>query len=182
MGVVNGDEYGAVYDAVRAGMLPFECWEKLAGESAAAYAAFCVFRDFGPERNIKRAAIAAEADVSKQAKKYRMWRNWSTQFQWAKRAGEYDVYIDKLKQTERRKTIEAREEAYREVTGKMLNVVNKKLDLMDAGELTQSNVAEWMKTAIGTEREVLGVVSAKEDDGADGRQLTLNFNNEFEGM
>jgi hypothetical protein len=35
-------------------------------------------------------------------------------------------------------------------------MVNKKLDLMDAGELTQGNVAEWMKTAIDTERDVLG--------------------------
>jgi hypothetical protein len=175
------NEFGAVYEAVRAGMLPFESWEKLQGESAAAFAAFCVFRDFGSDRNIKRAVAAAEADGTRQAKKYRVWRNWSTQFQWVKRAADYDGYIDKLKQTERRKTIEQREEAYREVTGKMLRVVNKKLDLMDAGELTQTNVAEWTKTAIDTEREVFGIAAAKNGTDDD-KQLTLNFSGEFEGM
>jgi hypothetical protein len=175
------NEYGAVYEAARAGMLPFESWEKLRGESAGAFAAFCAFRDFGADRNIKRAVAAAEADVSKQAKKYRMWRNWSNQFQWAKRAADYDVYVDKLKQTERRRTIEAREEAYREVTGKMLRVVNRKLDLMDAGELTQGNVAEWMKTAIDTERDVFGI-AANKNVADDDKQLSLNFSDEFKGM
>jgi hypothetical protein len=36
---------------VRAEVLPFESWERIAGESAAAFAAFVVFRDYGAERN-----------------------------------------------------------------------------------------------------------------------------------
>jgi hypothetical protein len=105
----------------------------------------------------------------------------STQFQWFKRAADYDVYPDKLKQAERRKTIEQREEAYREVTGKMLNVVNKKLDLMDANELTQCNVTEWMTAAIKTERDIFGIAENKEREAGAG-QLQLNFNSEFEGL
>jgi hypothetical protein len=100
----------------RGGSLPFECGEKLPGEGAASFAAFCAFRDYGPDRNIKRAVEKFEADESKRGRRYRVWRLWSNQFQWFKRASEYDVYPGKLKQAERRKTIEAREEAYREVT------------------------------------------------------------------
>jgi hypothetical protein len=32
-----------------------ESWERLPGESGLAYAAFCAFRDYGPERNIRKA-------------------------------------------------------------------------------------------------------------------------------
>jgi hypothetical protein len=39
-----------------ADMLPFESWERLAGESGAAFAAFCAYRDLGLERNIRKAA------------------------------------------------------------------------------------------------------------------------------
>ena len=35
-------------------ILPYESWEKLEGETALAYGAFCAFRDYGPERNIKK--------------------------------------------------------------------------------------------------------------------------------
>jgi hypothetical protein len=52
------------------------------------------------------------------------------QFKWVKRAEDYDLYLDRLKQTELRKTIEARGEAHREVTRKMLQLVDKKLGMM----------------------------------------------------
>jgi hypothetical protein len=32
--------------------MPFESWERLKGESALAFSAFCAFRDLGAERNI----------------------------------------------------------------------------------------------------------------------------------
>jgi hypothetical protein len=175
------DDSDKLFDKVKEDLLPFECWEKLAKESAVSFAAFCVFRDYGSDRNIKRAVETVESDNAKQLKKYRIWRNWSNQFQWFKRASDYDVYLDKLKQAERRKTIERREEAYREVTGKMLRVVNKKLDLMDAGELSQSNVTEWMTAAVKTERDVFGITENRERETGAG-QLQLNFNNGFEGI
>jgi hypothetical protein len=170
-----------MYEKITADILPFESWEKLSNESAAAYAAFCVFRDLGAERNIRKAVDAGVSEVEKRPKRYRMWRNWASQYKWNKRAGDYDNYLDKLNQAEKRKTIEAREAAYREVTGKMLNVVNKKLDLMNAGELKQAFVAEWMRAAIDTEREVLNVDGAAEKKENDG-QMCLNFSADFNGV
>jgi len=77
--------------------LPFESWEKLPKEGTRAFGAFCVYRDFGGDRSIKKALISVEnsADVSNRL--YRMWLNWSGQFHWVKRAGDYDRYLDKLK-------------------------------------------------------------------------------------
>jgi hypothetical protein len=174
----------------KAEVLPFESWERLAGESGAAYAAFCSYRDYGPERNIRRAVEEAlagnegKAEQSKVEKRYRMWRIWSTQFRWRERAADYDLYLDRLKQAERRKTIEGREAAYRETTGKMLRVVNKKLDVMNPDELAQGAVKEWVETVIRAEREIAGPAVSPDDkrDTQGGKQLEIQFTPEFDGL
>jgi hypothetical protein len=132
-------------EEAKAEILPYESWERLTGESSPAYSAFFAFRDFGTERNIRKAVETVESNISLQAKKYNGWRNWAVKFRWRERAADYDRYIEKLKQGELRKTIEAQGEQHRQVTGKMLEVAKKKLDLMDANELTQSNLNEWGK-------------------------------------
>jgi len=167
-------------EEAKAEMLPFESWERLAGESSAAFAAFCAFRDVGPERNIRKAVESVEKDEAVQAKRYRVWRNWSTQFRWRERAAEYDGYTEKLKQAEMRKTIEAQGEQHRKVTGKMLEVVSKKLDLMDPAELGQGNLTEWVQTAIKAEREAAGLVAP--NGKAEPKQGELTFSPEFQGL
>ena len=137
-----------------AAVLPFESWERLAGESGLAYAAFCAYRNLGLERNIRKAVETAEKDEEKQDKRYRVWRNWSTQFRWRERAADYDRYMENLKQTEKRKTIEAQGEKHRAVTKKMLEVVEKKLEMMNPADLTPGAVKEWVETAIRADREV----------------------------
>jgi hypothetical protein len=139
-------------EEAKAAVLPFESWERLPGESELAYTAFCAFRDYGPERNIRKAVEAGEPDIRKREKRYRVWRNWCAAYRWRERAADYDRYTDKLKQAELRKTIEAQGEKHRAVTGKMLAVVEKKLDLMDPSDLAQGTVTEWVETAIMAER------------------------------
>ncbi len=167
-------------EEAKAELLPFESWEKLPGETALAFAAFCAFRDCGPERNIRRAVESVEADEAVRARKYRVWRNWSTQYRWRERADDYDRYLEKLKQTELRKTIKAQGEKHREVTGKMLDVVSKKLDTMNPAELTQGAVTEWVQTAIKAEREAAGLVSSV--GKPETKQGELNFSPDFEGL
>ena len=168
-------------------MLPYESWERLQGESSAAFAAFCAFRDFGLERSIKRAVDGYEKDEAVRAKRYRVWRNWSTQFRWAERAAAFDRHIEKLKATELRKTIEAQGEMHRKITGKMLDVVSKKLDTMNPDELTQGNVSEWVQTAIKAEREACQFADANCLGVSTSRNSTLKqgelcFISDFQGL
>ncbi|MBV5330350.1 MAG: hypothetical protein JZU65_22420 [Chlorobium sp.] len=168
-------------ETVAAGMeavLPYESWERIPGESGQAFAAFCVFRDFGLDRNIRRAMTAA--GISE--RRYDVWRNWSTRFQWSRRAGAYDGYLDRLKRAEREKSIAAREEAYRAATEKMLAVVTKRLDLMDPAELAQGNVVEWLKGSVDLEREVLGVRGAEGERSGQPKQLEIKFTRDFDGL
>jgi hypothetical protein len=174
-----------ILDEAKSCLLPLESWERLTGESSAAYAAFCAFRDYGPERNIRKAVeawqqAALERDPSKQGKRYRVWSAWATAFKWRERAADYDQYLDRLKQTEKRKTIEAQGEKHRASTGKMLAVVEKKLDLMNPADLTQGTVTEWVETAIKAEREAAGLVTS--NGKTEPKQGEINFTPEFEGL
>jgi hypothetical protein len=105
---------------------------------------------------------------------------WCSQFRWRERAADYNNYTDKLKQAERRKTIEAQGELHRAVTGKMLTVVEKKLDLMDPADLSQGTVTEWVETAIRVEREAAGLVTP--NGKTEPKQGEINFTPEFEGL
>jgi hypothetical protein len=173
-------------EEAKAAIMPFESWERLSGESGLAYAAFCAFRDLGPERNIRKAAETAEKDKGRQQdRRYRTWRNWCSQFRWRERAADYDRYREKLKQAELRKTIEAQGEQHRAVTRKMLEKVEKKLDLMDPADLTQNTVTEWVETAIRADREGsnqrfvgLAVPNGKPEP----KQGEINFTPEFNGL
>ena len=40
-------DFDKAIDEAKADMLPFESWERLAGETSAAFSAFCAFRDCG---------------------------------------------------------------------------------------------------------------------------------------
>jgi hypothetical protein len=169
-----------IIEEAKKAVMPFESWERLPGESGAAYAAFCTFRDLGLERNIRKAVDAYEKDEGKRGKRYRMWRNWAAQFRWQERAADYDRYLEKLKQAELRKTIETQGEKHRAVTGKMLAVVEKKLDLMDPADLSQGTVTEWVETAIRAEREGAGLVVPH--GKMEPKQGEINFTPEFNGL
>jgi hypothetical protein len=185
------NDIGKIIEEAKAGLLPFESWERLAGESSSAYAAFCYFRDYGPGRNIRKAVEASFTENGESVegeaallvgKKYRMWRQWAAKFRWNKRAADYDSYLDGLKQAEMRKTIEEQGRVHRAITGKMLQVVSKKLDMMNPEELKDGTVTEWVETAIRAEREAAGLaVSGGKADGA-AKQGEINFTPEFEGI
>jgi hypothetical protein len=81
-------DIGRIIEEAKAEIMPFESWERLTGESAGAYSAFCAYRDYGPERNIRKAAEAygvkrgeAYGTVGEKPerieKRCRMWRNWA---------------------------------------------------------------------------------------------------------
>ena len=169
-----------VFEEAKAELMPFESWERLPGESGSAYSAFCAFRDYGLERNIRKAVETAVKDEVKREKRYHVWLNWALVYRWKQRAEDYDRYLEKLKQKELRKTIEAQGEMHRVVTGKMLEVISKKLDTMEPAELTQSNLTEWVSTAVRTDREAAGFVPS--GGKAEPKQGELTFTPDFGGL
>ena len=168
-------------EEAKAAMLPFESWERLPGESSLAFAAFCAFRDFGPERNVRKAVDSAEKDEGVRAKRYRVWKNWCSQFRWKERAADFDSYVEKLKAGEMRKTIEAQGELQREVTGKLLTAVSKRVDALNPVELPLALVTDWVETAIKAEREAAALVNGK-DGKSEPKQGEFIFTSDFQGL
>jgi hypothetical protein len=169
-----------IIDEVQAGTLPYRSWEQLPKETAEAFDAFCIFRDIKIERNIKTAVESVYADKKISNQKYNVWRNWAWKFKWRERAESYYRYLEQMKQEEIRKTIEAQGELHRQVAGKMLNVVSKKLDLMNPEELTQNNVSEWANTAVKIHREDGGLIAT--NGKQETKQGELNFVTDFQGL
>jgi len=57
----------ALNDDATSGLLLYESWEKLKGETAGAFAAFRAYRDYGSERNVRKAVDSMENDEALRA-------------------------------------------------------------------------------------------------------------------
>ena len=66
------------------------------------------------------------------------WCKWSARFDWVKRCGAYDAYLDSLKRAEREKEFAERERLYQRITERVLGIVEKRLEGFDPEELSQS--------------------------------------------
>jgi len=168
-----------VIEEARSDVMPFYSWELLPKESSEAFASFCVYRDLGFERSIRKAIDCIKENKS-YSQSYGSWRKWAVVFRWKERAADYDRYNEQLKQAELRKTLEAQAEKHRQVTGKMLDVVIKKLDTMNHEELTLNVVTEWVQVAVKTDREIAGLVSP--NGNTDMKQGEFNFVSDFQGL
>jgi hypothetical protein len=175
-------DYQKAIEEAKSEVLPYESWEPLTKEKPNAFAAFCAYRDCGAGRTIRKAVETTEKDETLWVSKCNSWRNWSNKYRWRERAAAYDRHIEILKQTELRKTIEAQGEKHREVIGKMLDVVSKKLDTMNPEDLTQGNVTEWVQVAVKVDREAAGLVLLKGTECKEIKQGELNFVSDFEGL
>jgi hypothetical protein len=156
--------------------LETDSWERPAGETNPAWNAFCRYRDYGPDRSVKRVLDLQGIPLSR----FGIWCKWSAKYAWVRRAGDYDVYLDRLKRSEREKIFAERETLYREITGKILDSVKQRLEGFDPEELGPGNVVEWLKSGIEVEREIFGKGKDRESDVY--RQLEINFTHEFDGI
>lgn len=142
-----------------------------------------MYRDYGVGRGLLK-AIALNG-VSRT--RYGVWCKWSAKYDWVKRCGAYDTYLDGLKRAEREREFGEREKMYRKITEQVLSIVEKRLAGFDPDELTQTNVMDWLKNTIDIERTIFGKTDKGDCDGlGEGKpfsgQLEINFVQEFEGL
>lgn len=158
-------------------------WERRDDDTNASWNAFCMYRDYGVDRGLLKAIALNRVSRTR----YGVWCKWSAKYDWVKRCGAYDSYLDGLKRSEREKEFGEREKMYQKLTEKVLSIVSKRLDGFDPEELTQGNVIDWLKNSIDIERTIFGKSDASNGNGnSDGKslsgQLEINFVQEFEGL
>lgn len=100
-------------------------WDRVEGESAKAYAAFCKYRDLKPDRRSLNAAYGGG-----RAPGY--WAEWSSQFRWVERAAAYDAHLDELRRSERERRLRALEERRFAVELQNQERLEKRLQKMEA--------------------------------------------------
>lgn len=66
-------------------------WERIPGESAKAYAAFCAYRDYGIDRSITKVLQRYHEKYGSRP----LLSRWSQRYDWVKRCHDYDVHIEK---------------------------------------------------------------------------------------
>ena len=150
-----------ILEETSAAILPIDSWERLPGESPKAYAAFCHFKDHSWERNIRKAADTAGNNAAGKGSRYGTWKHWSMKYQWMKRVGDYDEYMERLARLDMEKFIEERTKFYLKLTGKMLEVAKEKLDIMNPASISLRLIPIWVETAIRLEHEIMGLTPAK---------------------
>lgn len=75
-------------------------WDRQPGESARAFAAFCVYRDAGAARSLR-------AIVDKTSAKLAQIGAWSRRYGWVNRVEAYDAHMSRLEQAAREQALEA---------------------------------------------------------------------------
>ena len=83
-----------------------EPWDKQIGETAKAYAAFTTYRNIGPGRSFKKAAIILlNNDTVKLLSKIRQFEKWSVKYNWVSRAELWDIEQEQEERIENAKAV-----------------------------------------------------------------------------
>ena len=153
-------------------------WERLEVETNASWNAFCLYRDYGRERGILKTLALNGIPSSR----YGAWCKWSAKYDWVKRCGAYDVYLDGIRRAEREKEYVEQERKYLAATGLLLEKGKQKLESMECDEVTQNNALEYIKTAFDIERTIYGKDGKGSVDDGIPRQLEIIFDESFRDL
>jgi len=155
-------------------------WDRQEEESAAAYAAFCIYRDLGASRSVDSAAAASRQATGKpQANKKNrapdVWFSWSSRFQWVARARAYDVYLEQrargLREAEHMKELEQYRDQARKgaatlwiARNKLMERLTRRLDNINPDQIDVEKLPSFMRAvayvtevALNTQAEAIGV-------------------------
>jgi len=124
-----------------------EIWERQKDESSKAYAAFCIYRDMGPDRSIEK----VYEKRSRRGPLSRL-KNWSVKHNWVERAKAYDDYLERKKREEKEKAILEMAERHARLAMAFQQRVAQRLQEIDPAELSPADMAKWLDIATKLER------------------------------
>lgn len=137
-----------------------------------------MYRDYGSDRGFLKAIALNGVPRSR----YGVWCKWSAKYDWVKRCGAYDTYLDGMRRAEREKDFIAQEKKFLEATGLLLEKGKQKLLSMESDEVTQGNAIEFIKTAFSMERTIYGKDEKTANETDVSGQLQIIFDDDFQGL
>ena len=151
-------------------------WEQQPRESARAFGAFCAYRDLGPRRTIRAAALKFYGRST--AAVLRQCSTWSYTFQWVERASAWDRHLDaEARQAQEVARREMAERQAREARALQAKAVER-LRALRPEELGPADVLRYFVEAAKLERLALGepdTVQRQELTGRGGSPLRFSL-------
>jgi hypothetical protein len=140
-------------------------WEHLPGESAKAYAAFCLYRDLGPHRSLDEtsrqyhAQPASDEDRQPRRPKRRasgLVRRWAERWDWSGRALAWDHEVEQGKQKKQLEAIAEMAERHAREAMLLQNKAVERLRQLLPGELSPQDTLRYLIEAAKLERLARG--------------------------
>lgn len=119
-----------------------EAWERLAGETPRAYAAFRTFRDLGPSRTLLALPDARHTV-----------RGWSVKHRWAERAEAWDAETYRLEDAQRLEAARAMNESHQRVARYLISEGLRAMQ--EHHDLTPHQAARYVDLGTRIERAVV---------------------------
>jgi len=128
-----------------------EIWERQNDEGSKAYAAFCVYRDLGPERSLEK--VRQNLDKPRTKKSL---GDLSVKYNWVKRAQAYDDYMEGKKREKKEKEILEMADRHVKLAKAFQQKIAQALQQIDPAQLSPSDMAKWLDVATKLERLSIG--------------------------
>jgi chromatin segregation and condensation protein Rec8/ScpA/Scc1 (kleisin family) len=151
-------------------------WDRQPGESSRAYAQFCLYRDMGQERSLRKLAAGG-----KPAANLRQLEHWSSRWKWVHRCQKYDDYLayqDRLRHEKEREQMNDRH-AKIAVLGQ--NIIVREMESLLAkaqsggAQMTPADVARLMDVTVRVERLARGEPSESHEVTGPGHGPVLDI-------
>ena len=136
-------------------------WEKQEGENSKPYAAFCAYRDMGPNRSFAKIVpvLYGELENVKSTVKIRQISKWSVEHAWVKRAEAYDVYLEATDRLENERAIKDMAKRHAQASLLTMSKAVDRIKLIgekDDNELTPKEALEYLRISAELERKSRG--------------------------
>lgn len=136
-------------------------WEKLESETMKQFQAFVVYRELGPTRTLREAAIIhyriPEGQYDPKMGKMRVFERWSARNKWVQRCEEYDQYVE-LKESEKNAdTVRRMKVRHQSIAAAATAKVVEGINALDATKLNGVQLMQMFDLAVKNERLALGV-------------------------
>lgn len=137
-----------------------EPWERQEGETSKAWEAFCIYRDMGVDRSLRKVAQNLNKSVTQIAE-------WSSKYDWVKRVTAWDAEQDRIARQEQIKAIKAMRNRHAGMAKAMIVKAGRALQRIPEEEIKASDISRMIEVASKLERISRGDVGEviEERDG-----------------
>lgn len=148
-------------------------WEKWPHESMKAYRAFCVYRDLGPDRSLRKALEAGRAQGVFKYSSVRQLAQWSRKFHWVSRSQAYDLHLEAEMRRRREREIREMNERHAKLARALQAKAVQRLNNIDPRDLSSSDILRYVVEASKLERLAMGEPETIQEQRGDWTQAVL---------